>query len=49
MRVPRFLSRGDCSAAMFQAIEKLEATVDINDTIVKGFVDFVSASERGLS
>lgn len=32
-----------------QAIERLRTTEDIEDTIVKKFIDFVSASERGLS
>lgn len=32
-----------------QAIEKLRSTLDMEDAIVKGFVDFVLLSERGLS
>ncbi len=32
-----------------QAIEKLQATEDMESAIVKNFVDFVVASERGLS
>lgn len=32
-----------------QAIEKLRATEDMESAIVKNFIDFVAASERGLS
>lgn len=32
-----------------QAIEKLNATEDMDNAIVKNFIDFVEASERGLS